>query len=236
MLPIPLKIEKIPFLQAVRYIAVLIPGIVIVAAIAMASPEDFHEFMRVPELGYYAKLSFLVAAAYLIGFVLDEVVTMVVGFIFGALGGWLLKSEKRRTIIDTLLLALAPWRNVNWQKLAAAYLGPNLTPDAEAEPQWRFWYLVIKAGVPKLEERFIRTSVMADAVQTCSWALLTARIVVPGHRYLVVLVVFTFICFLVSGVNKLIMIGVSFGYFPGDLTGADLGAAMLDEIRKEKLK
>lgn len=234
MLPIPLSLGKISFLQALRHIAVLIPGIVILAAIAMSSPEDFHKFMLIPELGYYSKLVLLLAAGYLIGFVLDEVVTMVVGFIFGVLGAWLLKSEKRRAIFDTLLHVVAPWRDVNWQKLASAYLGPNLVPEPNADAHWRYWYLVIKAGVPKLEQSFARKSMLSDGIQTCSWALLIARIVLPGHRYLTALIVVTAVCFVISGVNKLILLAVSLGYVPSDLTGADLGAAMLAEIRKVK--
>ena len=234
MLPIPLNLEKVALSRVLRYMIDLVPGIIIVAALGMAFPEYFHQFMSVPELGYYSKLSLLLAAAYLIGFVLDELVTMIVGFIFGVLAALLFKSEKRRKVIDALLLAVAPWRDVNWQKLASAYLGPTLSPGQDAEPQWRFWYLVIKAGVPRLEERFTRRSMLADAVQTCAWALLIARIIVPGHRYLAALVVLTIICFIISGVNKLMVVGTSFGYFASDLTGADLGAAMLDEIRKER--
>lgn len=242
MLPISLNFEKIRLLQVLRHVAVLFPGIVIVGAIAMASPDEFRRFMQVPEFGYYVKLSLLFAAAYLTGFVLDEIVTMVVGFIFGVLAAWLVKSEKRRHIIDALLLVVAPWRDANWQRLASVYLGPDLTPGSAAESkggpsadsQWRFWYLVIKSGVPKLEERFSRTAMLADIVQTCSWALLIARIIVPGHHFLLALIAITGLCFLISGVNKLILIGVSLGYFASDLTGADLGAVIFDRIRKER--
>jgi hypothetical protein len=243
MLPISLNFEKIRLLQVLRHIAVLFPGIVIVGAIAIAYSDEFRRFMQVPEFGYYVKLSLLFAAAYLTGFVLDEIVSMIVGFIFGGLAAWLVKSEKRRHIIDTLLLAVAPWRDANWQRLASVYLGPDLTPAApaaeskggpSADSQWRFWYLVIKASVPKLAERFIRTAMLADIVQTCSWALLIARIIVPGHHFLFVLVTVTGLCFLISGVNKLILIGVSLGYFASDLTGADLGAAIFDRVRIER--
>lgn len=81
--------------------------------------------MHIPELGYYAKLLLLLAAAYLVGLVLDEIVTLVVGGIFGALTGWLIRVEARRNIIDKLVAAVAPWRDTTWQKLATNYWVQN---------------------------------------------------------------------------------------------------------------
>jgi hypothetical protein len=201
----------------------------------MASPDGFHQFMHIPELGYYAKLSLFLAAAYLIGLVLDESVTLVIGGAFGMLTAWLLRDQERRKMLDNLALAVAPWRDASWQKMATSYLGPDLAPGPGTEPQWRSWYLIIKAGFPQLEDGYRRSAILLDAAQTSSWALLIVRIILPGHRYLTVLIVFTVFCFVVAAINKVALISASLGYFALDITGAALGAAMLREIRKEKL-
>jgi small-conductance mechanosensitive channel len=201
----------------------------------MASPDGFHQFMGIPELGYYAKLLLLLAAAYLIGLVLDEIVTVVIGSILGLLTAWLAKTEERRKAIDNLALAVAPWRDASWQKMAASYLGPDLAPGPDDQSQWRSWYLIIKAGFPQLEEGYRRSAILMDAAQTSAWSLLIARIILPGHRYVIILVVLAAVCFVLAAVNKIMLTLVSFGYSASDLTGADLGAAMLREIRKEKL-
>lgn len=235
MFPVSFNLERVTLLQAIRYIVPLIPGSIVLAAMGMASPERFHQFMQIPELGYYAKLLLLLAFAYLIGLVLDEVVIVVVGGFFGLLGAWLFKSAARRATIDSLLLAVAPWRDTTWQKVAANYLGPELAPGPGVEPAWRSWYLIIKAMFPKLEDGFRRSAVLMDAAQTSSWSLLIARIIVPGHRYLTLLIVLTIVCFVIAGINKVVLVAVSFGYFASDLTGSELGAAMLREIQRERV-
>ncbi len=276
-----MNLEKISILQAVRLLAALVPGIIIVVAIAITFPEGFQQFMHFPDLGYYTKLSVLVGIAYLSGFLLDEVVTVSVGMIFGVLVAWVLKSEKRRAVFNTLSLAVAPWRDQNWQRLASVYLGADLAPQqSELKPgsgtaqtaapnippavarggiagtgvaptrtagavpnvgpaldaQWRFWYLTIKSSFPKLEEAHSRRAILADVTQTCSCALFAARIIVSGHHHLALFVVIAVACFFISGFHKLMLIGMSLGYLASDLTGADLGAAMLDKIRVERTK
>lgn len=234
MFPVSFDLQKITLIQALRYIVPLIPGCIILAAVAMASPDGFHQFMQIPELGYYAKLSLLLAAAYLIGLVLDEGVTLVIGGFFGMLIAWLLRSKQRRETIDNFALTVAPWRDASWQKIAVSYLGPDLAPGPGTEPLWRSWYLIIKAGFPQLEDGYRRSVILMDAAQTSSCALLIARIILPGHRYLTILVVITIFCFVIAAVNKAALISASLGYFALDVTGAALGAAMLREIRKRK--
>src|ERR1051326_1244838 len=83
---------------------------------------------------------------------------------------------------------------------------------------------------------FRRSSILMDAAHTSSWALLVARLILPGHRYLLVLIGLTITCFGIAAFNKTLLVLSSFGYFASDITGATLGAAMLQDIRKEKLK
>jgi hypothetical protein len=117
MFPLSFNLQKITLIEALRYAVPLVPGSIIVASAAMASPNAFHDFMHIPELRYYAKLLLLLAAAYLVGLVLDEIVTLVVGGTFGVLAGWLIRAEERRKIIDKLIVAVAPWRDPTWQKI-----------------------------------------------------------------------------------------------------------------------
>jgi hypothetical protein len=114
-------------------------------------------------------------------------------------------------------------------------LGPELTPLTASDAQWRSWYLIIKANFSYLDDGFRRSAILMDAAHTSSWALLIARLILPGHRYLLVLIGLTIVCFGIAAFNKIFLALSSFGYFASDLTGATLGAAMLKEIRKEKL-
>lgn len=235
MLPIRLNLHKITGIQTLRLIAPLIPGSIILASIASSSLDIFHRFMAASDLGYYSKLLILIAAAYLIGLVLDEVLTVLMGGVFGFLVIPLVKTEARRKMIDNIALAVAPWRDPIWQKIATKYLGTELAPSVGAESQWRSWYLIIKAGFPELEEGLRRGDILVNAAHTAAWSLLIARLILPGHRYLSILIVLTAVCFFLTAMNRILLVLVSFGYFAPDLTGANLGAAMIQEIRRERI-
>jgi amino acid transporter len=164
----------------------------------------------------------LVMIAYAIGYFFNSVASLVTGPI----------SLLLFRAVSRVLIGLGPWRDRQWQVLARALVGEQLCPGDDADREWHQLYLVVKAYYPQLDNHGMRMdsnvfpALLAAACVFFVWNLNGIRPVstVASGLTVIGLLVLTVIV-------QLCTLLMHEGVLATDISGADLKAAMLRDIR-----
>jgi len=125
-----MEMGKIPLEKVFGFIAGIVPGSAAIYIYYLANPASFRPFLVTSSLGYSTKLAVALGLSFVIGNSLSSFCSAfggAVGGAFGAVKG--MKSPTWPSVPET-----APWRDPQWRKLAARYLGDHAPKDTRPMP------------------------------------------------------------------------------------------------------
>jgi hypothetical protein len=114
--PVRIELSKLSHLDVLQLVLPFIPGLVVTLGLMLANSPLANRF-DTTLLGYKTKLIIAIAITYVIGSVMITLAGAVEAII-----NHIAKSHP----------PTSPWENTYWRRLAAAYVGPDLTPGTKA--------------------------------------------------------------------------------------------------------